>query len=76
MAQRAGYTTVTSHRSGETEDATIADIAVATNSGQIKTGSMSRSDRMAKYNQLLRIEEHLGPNAVYPGRSAFYCIKR
>ena len=76
MAHRHGYTTVTSHRSGETEDATIADIAVATNSGQIKTGSMSRSDRMAKYNQLLRIEEHLGPNAVYPGRSAFYCIKR
>ena len=76
MAHRHGYTTVTSHRSGETEDATIADIAVATNSGQIKTGSLSRSDRMAKYNQLLRIEEHLGPNAVYPGRSAFYCIKR
>lgn len=68
MAQRAGYTTVTSHRSGETEDATIADIAVATNSGQIKTGSMSRSDRMAKYNQLLRIEEELGENAVFCGR--------
>ena len=65
MAHRAGYTCVTSHRSGETEDATIADIAVATNSGQIKTGSMSRSDRMAKYNQLLRIEEQLGDNAVY-----------
>ena len=65
MAQRAGYTTVTSHRSGETEDATIADIAVATNSGQIKTGSLSRSDRMAKYNQLLRIEEELGDLAVY-----------
>ena len=65
MAHRAGYTTVTSHRSGETEDATIADIAVATNSGQIKTGSASRSDRMAKYNQLLRIEEELGENAVY-----------
>ena len=65
MAHRAGYTTVTSHRSGETEDATIADIAVATNSGQIKTGSMSRSDRMAKYNQLLRIEEQLGDKAVY-----------
>ena len=65
MAHRAGYTTVTSHRSGETEDATIADIAVATNSGQIKTGSMSRTDRMAKYNQLLRIEEELGANAVY-----------
>jgi len=65
MAHRHGYTTVTSHRSGETEDSTIADIAVATNSGQIKTGSLSRSDRMAKYNQLLRIEEELGPNAVY-----------
>jgi enolase len=65
MAHRAGYTTVTSHRSGETEDATIADIAVATNSGQIKTGSLSRSDRMAKYNQLLRIEEELGPLAIY-----------
>ena len=65
MAHRAGYTSVTSHRSGETEDATIADIAVATNSGQIKTGSMSRSDRMAKYNQLLRIEEELGAEAVY-----------
>ena len=65
MAHRHGYTTVTSHRSGETEDATIADIAVATNSGQIKTGSMSRSDRMAKYNQLLRIEEELGCRAVY-----------
>lgn len=65
MAHRAGYTTVTSHRSGETEDATIADIAVATNSGQIKTGSLSRSDRMAKYNQLLRIEEELGEIAVY-----------
>lgn len=68
MAQRAGYTTVTSHRSGETEDATIADIAVATNSGQIKTGSMSRSDRLAKYNQLLRIEEELGESAVFAGR--------
>lgn len=65
MAHRHGYTTVTSHRSGETEDATIADIAVATNSGQIKTGSLSRSDRMAKYNQLLRIEEELGELAVY-----------
>ncbi len=65
MAQRNGYTTVTSHRSGETEDATIADIAVATNSGQIKTGSLSRSDRMAKYNQLLRIEEELGSLAIY-----------
>ena len=65
MAHRAGYTTVTSHRSGETEDATIADIAVATNSGQIKTGSLSRSDRIAKYNQLLRIEEELGKSAIY-----------
>jgi enolase len=65
MAHRAGYTSVTSHRSGETEDATIADIAVATNSGQIKTGSLSRTDRMAKYNQLLRIEEELGDLAVY-----------
>ncbi|MDR1757276.1 MAG: phosphopyruvate hydratase [Culturomica sp.] len=68
MAQRAGYTTVVSHRSGETEDATIADIAVATNSGQIKTGSLSRSDRMAKYNQLLRIEEELGSNAIFTGQ--------
>jgi len=65
MAHRAGYTSVTSHRSGETEDSTIADIAVATNSGQIKTGSLSRSDRMAKYNQLLRIEEELGNSAIY-----------
>ncbi|MBN1251842.1 MAG: phosphopyruvate hydratase [Bacteroidales bacterium] len=68
MAHRAGYTTITSHRSGETEDSTIADIAVATNSGQIKTGSMSRSDRMAKYNQLLRIEQELGDTAVFPGK--------
>ena len=65
MAHRAGFTSVTSHRSGETEDVTIADIAVATNSGQIKTGSMSRTDRLAKYNQLLRIEEELGDLAVY-----------
>ena len=65
MAHRAGYTSVTSHRSGETEDSTIADIAVATNAGQIKTGSLSRSDRMAKYNQLLRIEEELGATAIY-----------
>ena len=65
MAHRHGYTTVTSHRSGETEDTTIADIAVATNSGQIKTGSLSRSDRIAKYNQLLRIEEELGKNTIY-----------
>jgi enolase len=72
MAKRAGYTAVISHRSGETEDTTIADIAVATNVLQIKTGSMSRSDRMAKYNQLLRIEEDLGDTASYPGRDAYY----
>jgi enolase len=71
MARRNGYTAVVSHRSGETEDTTIADIAVATNAGQIKTGSLSRSDRLAKYNQLLRIEEDLGDVAIYPGRSAF-----
>ncbi|MNR92459.1 Enolase [compost metagenome] len=75
MAKRAGYTAVISHRSGETEDSTIADIAVGTNSLQIKTGSMSRSDRMAKYNQLLRIEEDLGDIASYPGRGAFYNLK-
>ncbi|MEO6022945.1 MAG: phosphopyruvate hydratase [Burkholderiales bacterium] len=75
MAKRAGYTSVISHRSGETEDTTIADIAVATNAGQIKTGSLSRSDRIAKYNQLLRIEEELGDTASYPGRSAFYQLK-
>ncbi|MEO7497028.1 MAG: phosphopyruvate hydratase, partial [Massilia sp.] len=75
MAKRAGYTAVISHRSGETEDSTIADIAVGTNALQIKTGSMSRSDRMAKYNQLLRIEEDLGDIASYPGRSAFYNLK-
>ena len=69
MAHRAGYTAVMSHRSGETEDATIADLAVATNCGQIKTGSLSRSDRLAKYNQLIRIEEDLGDDAVYAGRS-------
>jgi len=72
MAKRAGYTAVISHRSGETEDTTIADIAVATNALQIKTGSLSRSDRMAKYNQLLRIEEDLGDSASYPGRNAYY----
>ncbi len=71
MAHRAGYTAVMSHRSGETEDATIADLAVATNCGQIKTGSLARSDRLAKYNQLLRIEEELGDSAYYPGRAAF-----
>ena len=75
MAKRAGYTAVISHRSGETEDSTIADIAVGTNAGQIKTGSLSRSDRMAKYNQLLRIEEDLGDVAVYPGRKAFYNLR-
>lgn len=75
MAKRAGYTAVISHRSGETEDSTIADIAVGTNAGQIKTGSLSRSDRMAKYNQLLRIEEDLGEVAHYPGRAAFYNLK-
>ncbi|MBK6854802.1 MAG: phosphopyruvate hydratase [Burkholderiales bacterium] len=75
MAKRAGYTAVISHRSGETEDNTIADIAVGTNAGQIKTGSMSRSDRISKYNQLLRIEEDLGDIAVYPGRAAFYNLK-
>ena len=69
LAQRNKYTAVLSHRSGETEDATIADIAVATNCGQIKTGSMSRTDRMAKYNQLIRIEEELGDMAVYAGKS-------
>jgi len=74
MAKRARYTAVISHRSGETEDSTIADIAVGTNAGQIKTGSLSRSDRMAKYNQLLRIEEDLGDIASYPGRAAFYNI--
>ena len=71
MAKRAGYTTVISHRSGETEDTTIADIAVATNAGQIKTGSASRTDRVAKYNQLLRIEEELDTNGIYPGLGAF-----
>ncbi|MBI3513146.1 MAG: phosphopyruvate hydratase [Proteobacteria bacterium] len=70
-AHRAGYTTVMSHRSGETEDAIIADLAVATNAGQIKTGSLSRSDRLAKYNQLIRIEEELGASSRYPGRAAF-----
>ncbi|MFA5531231.1 MAG: phosphopyruvate hydratase [Thiohalomonadaceae bacterium] len=75
MAKDAGYTAVISHRSGETEDTTIADLAVATGAGQIKTGSMSRSDRIAKYNRLLRIEEALGDKAVYPGRSAFYNLK-
>jgi enolase len=71
MARESGYTAVMSHRSGETEDVTIADLAVATGCGQIKTGAPSRTDRVAKYNQLLRIEEALGPDATYPGRSAF-----
>jgi enolase len=75
MAKRAGYTAVISHRSGETEDSTIADLAVGSNAGQIKTGSLSRSDRMAKYNQLLRIEEDLGDVASYPGRAAFYNLR-
>jgi enolase len=74
MAQRAGYTAVMSHRSGETEDATIADLAVATNCGQIKTGSLARSDRLAKYNQLIRIEEELGRAAIYAGRSALKAL--
>ena len=74
MATRARYTSVISHRSGETEDSIIADIAVGTNAGQIKTGSLSRSDRIAKYNQLLRIEEDLGEAASYPGRDAFFSI--
>jgi enolase len=75
MAKRAGYTAVISHRSGETEDSTIADIAVGLNAGQIKTGSLSRSDRISKYNQLLRIEEDLGDIASYPGKSAFYNLR-
>ena len=72
MAKRAGYTAVISHRSGETEDTTIADIAVAVNAGQIKTGSLCRTDRVAKYNQLLRIEEILGSSALYKGKDVFY----
>ena len=75
MANRAGYTAIVSHRSGETEDATIADIAVALNAGQIKTGAPSRTDRVAKYNQLLRIEEELDDVAEYPGKAAFFSIK-
>ncbi len=75
MAKRAGYTAVISHRSGETEDSTIADIAVGLNAGQIKTGSLSRSDRIAKYNQLIRIEEDLGDTASYPGRETFYNLR-
>ena len=76
MAKKAGYTAVVSHRSGETEDTTIADLVVATNAGQIKTGAPSRTDRVAKYNQLLRIEDELGDDARYAGKSAFYNIKR
>ncbi len=76
MAKRAGYTCVISHRSGETEDTFIADLAVATNVGQIKTGSASRSERIAKYNQLLRIEDELGEMAVFGGNSVFYSIKK
>ena len=75
MANRAGYTAIVSHRSGETEDTTIADISVAVNAGQIKTGAPSRSDRVAKYNQLLRIEEELGSIAQFPGRNAFFNLK-
>jgi enolase len=75
MAHRAGYTSVMSHRSGETEDSTIADLAVAVNSGQIKTGSLARSDRTAKYNQLLRIEQELGDQAIYPGRAALKALR-
>ena len=75
MAKKAGYTAVVSHRSGETEDTTIADIVVALNAGQIKTGSLSRTDRIAKYNQLLRIEDILGDSAEYAGMSAFYNLK-
>ena len=71
MAHKAGYTAIISHRSGETEDTTIADLAVALNTGEIKTGAPSRSERVAKYNQLLRIEEELGSSAVYPGKAAF-----
>ena len=76
MAKRAGWTNVISHRSGETEDSTIADIAVGLNAGQIKTGSLSRSDRVAKYNQLLRIEEDLGDTVTYPGRDTFYNLRK
>ncbi len=74
MAHKAGYTTIISHRSGETEDTTISDVSVATNSGQIKTGSLSRTDRLAKYNQLLRIEEELGSTARFGGLSSFRTI--
>jgi enolase len=76
MSQRAGWAVITSHRSGESEDATIADIAVAFNTGQIKTGAPARSDRIAKYNQLLRIEEELGDTAIFPGLQAFPHLRR
>jgi enolase len=76
LSKRQGWTAIVSHRSGETEDSTIADLVVALNTGQIKTGAPCRSDRVAKYNQLLRIEEELGDSAVYAGQSAFYNIKR
>ena len=76
MAKQAGYTAVVSHRSGETEDATIADIVVATNAGQIKTGAPARTDRVAKYNQLLRIEEALGDTATFKGLKSFYNLKK
>jgi enolase len=76
MAQKAGFTAVVSHRSGETEDATIAEVVVATGAGQIKTGSMCRTDRIAKYNQLLRIAETIGRSAIYPGMDAFYSIQK
>ena len=76
MAKRASWTAVVSHRSGETEDTTIADLVVGTNAGQIKTGSMSRTDRIAKYNQLMRIEDELGEVAQYPGKAAFYNLKK
>jgi enolase len=76
MAKRAGYTAVISHRSGETEDNTIADIAVATNAGQIKTGAPSRTDRVAKYNQLLRIEDQLGETSQYLGKKTFYNLSK
>jgi len=75
MAKEAGYTAVVSHRSGETEDTTIADLAVATSAGQIKTGSLSRSDRVAKYNRLMKIEDQLGDRASYPGKETFYNLK-
>jgi enolase len=76
MAKRAGFTAVVSHRSGETEDAFIADFVVAMNTGQIKTGSASRSERIAKYNQLLRIEEELGDSAVFKGKGVYYSIRK